>query len=235
MMMQTDAVRPYYRVLSNKTGSLLIKRLADILCAAVLMVLLFPLMLAIALWIALDSPGGVLYTQKRVTAYHRHFSIYKFRTMVAKADQTGPAVTGNQDARITRAGQFLRKLRLDEIPQLINILLGDMSFVGTRPEAPRYVARYTDEMNATLLLPAGLTSRASLYFRDEAELLAKGTDVDETYVRVVLPQKMALNLSALREFSLRNDLAVLLQTFWVMLGKGGAKANKPSGAGGEHD
>lgn len=221
--MRTQAVRPYYDALHKKQGSLYVKRVMDLLSSALLLVLLSPLMLVLAAFVALDSPGGVFYRQQRVTAFGRQFFIFKFRTMVSGADRLGPGVTQDKDSRVTRAGRVLRRLRLDEVPQLINIFLGDMTLVGTRPEAPRYVAAYTDAMQATLLLPAGLTSKASLRFRNEAELLAQAVDVDQVYVTDILPKKMQLNLEALMDFSLFRDLKVLLSTVLVLFGKEAAE------------
>lgn len=229
--MQNQAVRPYYQALIRHKGSLVAKRFLDVLCAAILLLVLSPLMLVLAFWVTLDSPGGVFFMQKRVTAYGREFTIYKFRTMVDKAEQMGPAVTQEKDSRVTKAGRFLRKLRMDEMPQLLNILKGDMSFVGTRPESPRYVAQYTDEMKATLLLPAGLTSLASVKYKDEARLLDAAKDPDKTYIEEILPQKMKLNLQTIREFSLWSDILVFLRTGFVALDMFGSSSREDPGTG----
>ena len=181
--LQNDSVRPYYEALSRKRGQLLLKRVFDILLSLVLLVLLSPVMLILALAIRLDSPG-------EVTQYGQEFRIFKFRTMVANAQQLGTQVTVQGDMRITRVGKLLRKCRLDELPQLLNILMGQMSFVGTRPEVPRYVRQYTPQMLATLLLPAGVTSQASIRYKDEDRLLDSSADPDRTYVEQVLPGKM---------------------------------------------
>ena len=173
--------------------------------------------LVLAIAIKLDSHGPVFYRQVRVTQYGREFRIFKFRTMVQNADRIGSQVTVSGDSRITRVGKVIRSCRLDEIGQLLNVLGGSMSFVGTRPEVPKYVARYTPEMMATLLLPAGVTSEASIRYKDEAELLDKAEDVDETYVQQVLPGKMAYNLESIRHFGLGQELLTMLRTVKAVL------------------
>lgn len=215
--MQRNEVRPYYDLLRKKRVTLFMKRFFDILLALVLLVLLAIPMLIIAVLIALDSPGGVFYRQERVTTYGRHFRIFKFRTMVSNADKLGAHVTTNNDSRITKIGAKLRDARLDEIPQLFNVLTGDMSFVGTRPEAVRYVEKYSGAMWATLLLPAGITSEASILYKDEAELLDNAADADKVYVEQVLPVKMEYNLKSLREFSLWSDLKTMVRTVGAVL------------------
>lgn len=215
--MQCDAVRPYYAVLEKKKASLLLKRCFDIVGAAILLVLLSVPMLILALCIKLDSKGPVFYRQERITTYGKKFRIHKFRTMIDKADQFGTAVTVGADRRITAIGAKLRKYRLDEIPQVLDVLAGNMSFVGTRPEATEYVEQYTDEMKATLLLPAGITSEASIAYKDEAELLAAATDVNRVYVEEILPQKMQYNLKSIWEFSLRNEIKTMLRTVLAVL------------------
>ncbi|MBR1472289.1 MAG: sugar transferase [Lachnospiraceae bacterium] len=207
-------VKAYYDILARKRGQLALKRLFDVCAAVVLLFFLALPMAVIAVLIALDSPGGVFFRQKRVTACGRIFRIHKFRTMCRDADKKGSAVTVSGDARITKIGAFLRKYRLDELPQLLDVLAGDMSFVGTRPEVPEYVRKYTREMRATLLLPAGITSQASIAYKDEAELLEGAEDPDAVYTARILPAKMEYNLKALREFSLWNDLKTMLQTVW---------------------
>lgn len=215
--MQCDAVKPYYEVLAKKKASLVLKRCFDVVVAGILLVLLSVPMLILALCIKLDSKGPVFYRQERVTTYGKKFRIHKFRTMVDKADQIGTAVTVGEDRRITAIGAKLRKYRLDEIPQVLDVLAGNMSFVGTRPEATEYVEQYTDEMKATLLLPAGITSEASIAYKDEAELLAAATDVNHVYVEEILPQKMQYNLKSIREFSLRNEIKIMLKTVLAVL------------------
>ena len=216
--MQTDAVRPYYDQLKKKGFSLFLKRIFDIVVSLVLIVLLSPLLLVLSILIVLDSKGGVFYRQERVTQYGRKFRIFKFRTMVADADKIGTQVTVSNDSRITRVGSVIRKYRLDEIPQLFNILLGDMSLVGTRPESTHYVKHYAPEMFATLLLPAGVTSEASIKYKDEAELLNKADDVDKVYIEKVLPGKMKYNLESISNFSFIKDIETMFRTVIAVFG-----------------
>ena len=159
-------------------------------------------MIVIAVMIKLDSKGSVFYRQERVTTYGKRFRIHKFRTMVSNADQIGSAVTVDNDSRITDIGKHIRNLRLDELPHLFDVIEGNMTFVGTRPEAVKYVERYKSEYYATLLLPAGITSEASIRYKDEAELLNQADDVDQVYVDNVLPEKMKWNLDlGIRHFA----------------------------------
>ncbi len=209
---RTEAVRPYYEALCRKKAQLIIKRMFDLILSCVLIVLLSPVMLILAVAIKLDSPGTVMFRQVRVTQYGKEFRIFKFRTMVQNAQQLGTQVTVKGDNRITRMGHLLRKCRLDELPQLFNILLGEMSFVGTRPEVPKYVSRYTPEMMATLLLPAGVTSQASIQYKDEDRLLENAQDADKTYVEQVLPGKMEYNLKSILEFSIWKDFKTMIDT-----------------------
>lgn len=218
--LRTDAVRPYYESLARKRIQLFGKRCFDIAASIVLLVLLSPVFLILAIAIKLDSPGPVFYRQERITQYGKPFRIFKFRTMCNDADRIGSAVTTGDDTRVTRVGAKIRDYRLDEISQLIDILRGSMAFVGTRPEVPKYVAAYTPEMMATLLLPAGVTSTASIYFKDEAELLNDTDEVDKTYVSDVLPLKMEYNLQDVRDFSLLRDMRIMLQTVGAVLSKG---------------
>lgn len=210
-------VKEYYDILSKKKGSLFLKRIFDILIALILFIILLIPMIIIAVYIKTDSEGPVFYRQRRVTAYGKEFRIHKFRTMVTNAEKIGTAVTVGEDPRITKAGHFLRKTRLDELPQLIDVLEGTMSFVGTRPEAVKYVKQYTPEMRATLLLPAGITSVASILYKDEAELLENAADPDKTYVEEILPEKMKYNLQSIRDFSLINDLKTMFATVGAVL------------------
>lgn len=215
--LQNDSVRPYYDALSRKKGQLVCKRIFDFLLSAVLLVVLSPVMLVLAIAIKLDSPGTVMFRQVRVTQYGKEFRIFKFRTMVQNAPRLGTQVTVAGDSRITRMGHLLRSCRLDELPQLLNILRGEMSFVGTRPEVPKYVARYTPQMMATLLLPAGVTSQASILYKDEDRLLSAAENADETYVQQVLPGKMEYNLQSLMEFSFWGELKTMLDTVLAVL------------------
>lgn len=216
--MRTEAVRPYYERLRKKKISLYLKRGFDFITAMLLLLVLIPAMIVIAVLIVLDSRGGFLYCQERITQYGRKFKIFKFRTMAVDADKVGSQVTVQNDCRITKIGVTLRKYRLDELPQLINIILGDMSFCGTRPESPYYVKKYTPEMFATLLLPAGVTSEASIHYKDEAELLGTAQNVDEIYVKEILPQKMKYNLEEIKKFSCFREIRTILKTLIVILG-----------------
>ncbi len=211
-MMQTEAVRPYYEYLNKRRGSLFLKRTFDIVVSTVLLILISPILLILAVMIATDSKGGIFYRQERVTQYGRVFRIFKFRTMVADADKIGTQVTVQNDSRITKIGEKLRKYRLDELPQLLNILMGDMTLVGTRPESIHYVEHYTPEMYATLLLPAGVTSEASILYRDEAKLLRDAENVDKVYVEKILPEKMKYNLEDIRRFSCVKEIGTIFRT-----------------------
>ena len=217
--MQTEEVRPYYDILSGKRASLKLKRVFDFTAALIMLIILALPMLLIAILIKLDSRGPVFYRQERITQYGREFRIHKFRTMVANADKIGTAVTVGNDSRITRLGSRLRRMRIDEIPQLFDVLSGDMSFVGTRPEALKYVRKYRAEYYATLLLPAGITSETSIRYKDEEKVLDPAGDVDRIYVEEVLPGKMELNLASVRKFGLLNDIMTMLRTVSAVLGK----------------
>ena len=215
--MRTDEVRPYYDLLQRKKLSLFFKRVFDIVVSLIMIILCSPILLIISILIVKDSKGGVFYRQERVTQYGRVFRIFKFRTMVQNADQIGTQVTVSNDSRITKIGSKLRNCRLDELPQLFNIFLGDMTFVGTRPESVHYVKSYTNEMYATLLLPAGVTSEASIEYKDEAELLDQADDVDSVYINEVLPEKMKYNLNSIKEFSFFKEIATMLRTVFAVL------------------
>lgn len=216
--MQTPQVREYYDILSKKRGSLLCKRLFDIGVSAVMLVILSPVFLVLAVVIKLDSPGPVFYRQVRLTQYGKPFRIFKFRTMVQGADK-GSQVTVGGDSRITRVGKVIRKCRLDEIGQLLDVFRGTMTFVGTRPEVPKYAASYTPEMMATFLLPAGVTSLTSIYYKDEERLLNGAEDSDRVYVEKILPGKMRYNLEGIRSFGFFKDIKIMGMTFLAMLGK----------------
>lgn len=210
--MQIPEIREYYEILSKRKKSLIVKRVFDLVISFVLLIIAAAPMLVIAAAIAIDSSGGIFYRQERVTAYGKRFMIHKFRTMVVNADTIGTQVTARNDSRVTKIGKFLRKYRLDELPQLIDILIGDMSFVGTRPEVVKYVKAYTKEMRATLLLPAGVTSEASIRYKDEADLLSEAEDVDRIYIEKVLPGKMEYNLESIRRFGLFRELKTMIRT-----------------------
>ena len=215
--MQCEEVKEYYDILAKKKLSLKLKRAFDIVAGAGILIVTAIPMLIISIKIATESSGGVLYRQERITRYGKKFRIHKFRTMVANADKIGSAVTISGDSRITPTGAFLRKYRLDELPQVLDVLAGNMSFVGTRPEATKYVKKYTKEMRATLLMPAGITSEASIRYKDEAELLDAADDVDKVYVEKVLPEKMKYNLESIRKFSLWRELMTMIKTVLAVI------------------
>ncbi|MCM1438247.1 MAG: sugar transferase [Roseburia sp.] len=215
--MRTDAVRPYYERLRKKNFSLFFKRVFDIFVSSVMLILLSPVFLVLAIAIKIDSRGPVFFRQERVTQYGKTFRIFKFRTMVADAEKRGAQVTVDNDSRITKVGKFIRKCRLDEVSQLIDIWRGKMTFVGTRPEVVKYVERYTDEMMATLLLPAGVTSEASIKFKDEDELLKDAENADEAYVQTVLPKKMEYNLKSLEKCGFWRDIGTMFKTVFAVL------------------
>ena len=215
--MQCEEVRKYYDILSKKKTSLRLKRIFDVVMAEILLAIFAIPMMIIAMMIKLDSPGPVFYRQERVTAYGKKFKIHKFRTMVNHADKMGTAVTVQNDSRITKIGAKLRDLRIDELPQLLDVLNGDMSFVGTRPETVKYVRKYTKEMRATLLLPAGITSEASIRYKDEAKLLDEAENADEVYVKKILPEKMKYNLESIMKFGFLRDIKMMLLTVSAIL------------------
>lgn len=215
--MRTEAVWPYYNKLYKKRVSLCIKRGFDFVFSLFLLVLLSPVMIVLAIVIMANSKGGAFFCQERITQYGKKFRIFKFRTMVVNADQLGSQVTVKNDMRVTKVGKVLRKYRLDELPQLINILLGEMSFVGTRPEATKYVKKYQPDMFATLLLPAGVTSETSILFKNEEKMLANAVNIDEVYIKWILPEKMKYNLQSLEKFSLFNDVLTMIKTLIAVI------------------
>lgn len=215
--MRTKEVRPYYDSLKKKQRSLFLKRGFDLVMSSIMLILLAPVMLVIAILIVTDSKGGVFFRQERVTQYGKKFRIHKFRTMVADAEKIGSGVTVKNDARITRVGAVLRKYRIDEFPQLLDVWQGNMTFVATRPEATRFVKKYSKEMMATLLLPAGITSEASIRYKDEATLLENAENADDVYVKEVLPAKMKYNLESIRKFSLLREIWTIVRTVLVVI------------------
>ena len=217
--MQTEEVRKYYDILKKKKFGLFCKRVFDIFVSLLMLIVLSPVFLILAIAIKIDSKGPVFYRQVRVTQYGKQFRIFKFRTMVQNADKMGAQVTTAGDSRITRVGKLIRKCRLDELCQLIDVLRGTLTFVGTRPEVPKYVESYSSEMMATLLLPAGVTSETSIYYKDEDELLAGAQDVDKVYVEKILPDKMYFNLKSLEKFGFWRDIKVMFMTVFAVLGK----------------
>ncbi len=217
--MKTEEIYPYWEILNRKRNQLFFKRCFDFLGALILFIILLIPMIIIAIAVKLDSSGTVLYRQERITTYGKHFYIHKFRTMVSNAEKIGTAVTIGMDPRITRVGRKLRKIRLDELPQIIDVLQGNMSFVGTRPEAVKYVEKYKSEWNATLLLPAGITSECSVRYKDEDKLLDGASNTDKVYLEQVLPEKMKWNLKSIKGFSLVQDFKTMLRTIAAVLGK----------------
>ena len=215
---KTDEVRKYYEILRKKSVSLFLKRLFDIVAAFLMLFVLSPVFLILAVAIKLDSKGPVFYRQERVTQYGKRFRIHKFRTMVQNADK-GSQVTVNNDSRITRVGRVIRDYRLDEIAQLLDVIKGDVTLVGVRPESPKYVAEYTDEMMATLLLPAGVTNLACIYYKDEAKLLDGVDDTDKVYIEEILPAKMYYNLKGIEQFSFWGDIKLMFMTVFAVMGK----------------
>lgn len=216
--MQTEAVRKYYDILKKKRIELIFKRVFDLAVSVAALAVLSPVFLILAIAIKIDSPGPVFYRQERITQYGRKFRIHKFRTMVQNADK-GSQLTVNNDSRITRVGKVIRDCRLDEIAQLIDVIQGTVTLVGVRPESPKFVACYTDEMMATLLLPAGVTSLASIYYKDEAKMLDGAEDTDKVYIEKILPEKMYYNLKSIERFSLWSDIKVMFMTVFAVLGK----------------
>lgn len=217
--MQVEDVRPYYDALKRRKFSLFFKRVFDIVVSFLMLVILSPVFLILAIAIKLDSPGPVFFRQVRVTQYGKQFRIFKFRTMVSNAEKIGTQVTVGNDSRITRVGRIIRKCRLDEIAQLIDVLRGTMTFVGVRPEVVKYVEKYTLEMRATLLLPAGVTNLTCIYYSDEAVLLENAENPDEVYITQVLPSKMKWNLKGILEFSFSGDIKLMFMTFFAVCGK----------------
>ncbi|MBR4868494.1 MAG: sugar transferase [Clostridia bacterium] len=210
---QNETIKPYFDYLQTRKGSLFCKRCLDILVALIVLILSFPFLLVSGILVKATSKGPLFYMQKRVGIYGKEFAIFKFRTMVQNADKIGTQITvGERDPRITKVGHFLRITRLDEFPQMLNVLKGDMTIIGTRPEVPRYVAHYTDEMKATLLLPPGASGAASIAYRKENEMLKDVADPEQFYIDTILPDKMAINLAYLKSFSIWKDFALIFRT-----------------------
>ncbi len=191
------------------------RRAMDLFGAGLGIILLSPLWIIVAIAIKLDSPGPVFYRARRVGKNGEEFCLYKFRTMVTDADKLGPAITAAGDTRITRVGGFLRRTKIDELPQLINVMKGEMGLVGPRPEDPRYVALYTSEQREILQVRPGITSAASLTYRNEEKLL-QGEQWEEIYQTEVLPAKLAIDLEYLRNRTLWSDLVLIVKTVWSM-------------------
>ncbi len=217
--MQTKETKVYYDILKKRKLSIISKRAFDFTVSLIASIVLIPIILLVALIIMVDSPGNPFFLQTRITKYGKKFKIFKFRTMVKNAEKLGAGVTTDNDPRITRVGKYLRKLRIDEFPQIFNIIRGDLSFVGVRPEVPKYVGKYTDEMYATLLIPAGVTSLTSILYKNEAELLESSENPDETYVNEILPEKMKYNLEYIKNFSFFGDIKIMLKTVKAVISK----------------
>lgn len=217
--MRTDEVRPYYDILKKKKTDLILKKVMDFVGGIILLIILAIPMTVIAIWIKLDSEGPVFYRQERITTYGKHFKIHKFRTMVNNADKIGSVVTVGNDSRITKVGAKLRGCRLDELPQVLDLISGNMSFVGTRAESVKYVKKYKPEYMATLLLPAGITSEACIRYKDEAKLLNAADDVDRVYLEKILPGKMKYNLESIKKFSFEREIMTMFRTVFAVLGK----------------
>lgn len=210
--MKNKSVKAYLELLNGRRFSLASKRAFDIIVSFLILVVLSPFLLLLAAAIKLDSRGPVFYRQVRVGRYNRDFKIFKFRTMVQDADRVGPPLTVGDDPRVTRVGRLIRKLRLDEFSQLLNVLDGSMSLVGPRPEVRKYVDVYTPEYMATLLVRPGVTATSSIAFKDEDKLLNSGANPEEIYVKQILPPKMELNLQYIKKISVWNDIKIMFQT-----------------------
>lgn len=217
--MRIPEVKTYYDILKEKEWQITLKRITDFFLAFFLMIILLIPMAVIAIVIKIDSKGPAIFRQERITTYGRRFRIHKFRTMVNNAEKLGSAVTVSGDTRVTKVGRVLRQYRLDELPQLFDVLEGNMSFVGTRPEAVKYVKMYKPEYYATLLMPAGITSEASIRYKDEEKLLNAADDVDQMYVEEVLPVKMEWNLESIRRFRFLREILTMIRTIFAVLGK----------------
>lgn len=209
---QNDGVKQYYDTLKKKSSGLLFKRVLDILLSLIMLVFLIVPIIVISIMVKATSKGPVMFRQERVTTYGKKFKILKFRTMVVNAESLGTQVTTDRDDRVTKIGRKLRKYRLDELPQIFNVLSGSMSFVGVRPEVPKYVEQYKDVYYATLLMPAGITSPASIQYKDEEKLLAECDDADKVYIEQILPEKMKYNLSYIENFGFFSDIGIMFKT-----------------------
>ena len=193
------------------------KRLFDVLLSGIGLLIISPLFLIVAIWIKLDSPGPIFYRQVRVGRYNKDFRIFKFRSMRIGSDKGSLVTIGGRDPRITRSGYFIRKFKIDELPQLINVLVGDMSLVGPRPEVRHYVNYWTEEQMHVLDVRPGITDPASIKFRNENELLAQAEDPEKYYIEVIMQEKIKLYLDYVKKNSLCYDIKLIFQTFWVII------------------
>ena len=188
------------------------KRIFDIICSLFGLLILMPVLVVISLWVAFSSKGGVFYLQKRVGIYGNDFSLFKFRTMQTGSDKKGLLTVGMNDSRITPIGLILRKYKLDELPQLINVLIGDMSLVGPRPEVRKYVLMYNNEQKKVLSVRPGITDFASIEYFDENRILGESENPEETYIQVIMPHKLKLNLKYVASQSVLTDLKIIVKT-----------------------
>lgn len=193
------------------------KRLFDIVVSLIILMLFLPIGMILGVWIALESSGGVFYLQERIGRNGKPFRMYKFRSMRKDADKLGKLTVGMRDPRITRSGYFIRKYKLDEFPQFINVLRGDMSIVGPRPEVKEYVDLYTEEQRKVLTVRPGITDNASLEYFKENELLAKSSDPNRTYVEEIMPAKIELNMRYIDNPTLSEDIRIMWRTFRKMI------------------
>ncbi len=220
--LKNSTVEEYYKILRKKRKSIIAKRIVDLCITIPLVIILSIVMVGIALCIKIDSRGPIFFVQERVTQYGRKYYIFKFRTMIVDAEKEGPSITQENDNRVTRIGRLLRKYKLDELPQVFNVLTGDMTLVGTRPEVVKYVEQYTPEMRATLLLPAGVTSRTSIIYKNEELIMEKylaetNKTVDEVYMEYILPEKMKYNLEYIEELGVREDIRIMIKTILAVI------------------
>lgn len=204
-------------MLDQKRVQLYLKRIFDFVVSLFGLIVLCPLLLLIAIIIKLDSKGPVFFKQVRVGKNENVFKIFKFRTMIVDAEKKGMQITVGKDSRITKSGHLLRKFKLDELPQLINVLIGDMSFVGPRPEVPKYVALYDEQQRNILRVRPGITDLASIEYRDENTLLAESKNPEDTYIKEIMPRKIELNIEYLKKISLFFDIKLILKTILVIL------------------
>lgn len=188
------------------------KRVFDLFFSLLGVAILLPLFIAIAIWIKIDSPGTIFFRQVRIGRFGREFKIYKFRTMIQGAEKLGKQITIANDRRVTSSGRFLRKYKLDELPQLFNVIKGEMSLVGPRPEVPKYVALYTSEQRRVLEVLPGITDLASMKFHNESELLQDMNNSENFYIHEIMPRKLELNMEYITRFSLVFDLVIILKT-----------------------
>ena len=193
------------------------KRVFDLIVSSLGLLILSPLLLVLAIWVKCDSPGPIFYRQLRVGRGNQDFWLFKFRSMQVEADKTGLITIGGHDLRVTRSGYYIRKYKLDELPQLINVFRGDMSLVGPRPEVRKYVNLYTSEQLKVLQVRPGITDPASIRYRNENELLAQVPDPEKYYREVIMPDKLKINLKYIANISFKNDLQIILHTFFAIL------------------